>query len=72
MRRRQEATGGRAVELERVRRGWTPVNSTGWWRGSSGALAEDPDPPAVPGRMWSLGLYRPVVLVLFLLRHNAV
>ncbi|MFJ9822542.1 transposase family protein [Streptomyces sp. NPDC101151] len=33
---------------------------------------EDPDPPAVPGRMWALGLYKSVVLVLFLLRQNPV
>ncbi|MFD5110552.1 hypothetical protein, partial [Streptomyces cinereoruber] len=35
-------------------------------------LVEDPDPPVVPGRMWSLGLYRSVVLVLFLLRQHPV
>ncbi|MFE5546764.1 transposase family protein, partial [Streptomyces sp. NPDC056534] len=35
-------------------------------------LVEDPDPPVVPERMWTLGLYRPVVLVLFLLRQNLV
>ncbi|MBB4795158.1 hypothetical protein BJY54_005770 [Streptomyces nodosus] len=33
---------------------------------------EDPDPPVVPGRMWVLGLYKSVVLVLFLLRQNPV
>ncbi|MFG2639342.1 transposase family protein [Streptomyces sp. NPDC048362] len=33
---------------------------------------EDPDPPVVPGRMWALGLYKSVVLVLFLLRQNPV
>lgn len=36
------------------------------------ALVEDPDPPAVPGRMWSLGLYKSVAMVLFLLRQNPV
>ncbi|MEY9988139.1 hypothetical protein ABIE67_009231 [Streptomyces sp. V4I8] len=35
-------------------------------------LVEDPDPPVVPGRMWALGLYKSVVLVLFLLRQNPV
>ncbi|MCY0923993.1 transposase [Streptomyces sp. H27-G5] len=35
-------------------------------------LVEDPDPPLVPGRMWALGLYKSVVLVLFLLRQNPV
>jgi hypothetical protein len=35
-------------------------------------LAEDPDPPVMPGRMWALGLYKSVVLVLFLLRQNVV
>ncbi|ANZ21616.1 membrane protein [Streptomyces noursei ATCC 11455] len=33
---------------------------------------EDPDPPVSPGRMWALGLYKSVVLVLFLLRQNPV
>ncbi|MFF3404453.1 transposase family protein [Streptomyces sp. NPDC002659] len=36
------------------------------------ALVEDADRAASPGRMWSLGLYRSVVLVLFLLRQNPV
>ncbi|MFF9756798.1 transposase family protein [Streptomyces sp. NPDC014344] len=35
-------------------------------------LVEDPDPPVVPERMWALGLYKSVVLVLFLLRQNPV
>ncbi|MFD5110469.1 transposase family protein [Streptomyces cinereoruber] len=35
-------------------------------------LVEDPDPPVAPGRMWALGLYKSVVLVLFLLRQNPV
>ncbi|MER6075846.1 hypothetical protein ABT187_45285 [Streptomyces sp. NPDC001817] len=35
-------------------------------------LLEDPDPPVMPGRMWALGLYKSVVLVLFLLRQNPV
>ncbi|MFG2638728.1 transposase family protein, partial [Streptomyces sp. NPDC048362] len=35
-------------------------------------LAEDPQPPVVPTRMWALGLYQSVVLVLFLLRQNPV
>ncbi|MFE3179342.1 transposase family protein [Streptomyces violascens] len=35
-------------------------------------LVGEPDPPVVPGRMWSLGLYKSVVLVLFLLRQNPV
>lgn len=35
-------------------------------------LVEEPDPPVVPGRMWALGLYKSVVLVLFLLRQNPV
>ncbi|MER6076400.1 transposase family protein [Streptomyces sp. NPDC001817] len=33
---------------------------------------EDPDSSVVPGRMWALGLYKSVVLVLFLLRRNPV
>ncbi len=33
-------------------------------------LVEDPDPPVVPGRMWALGLYKSVVLVLS--RRNPV
>ncbi|MFG2638785.1 transposase family protein [Streptomyces sp. NPDC048362] len=33
---------------------------------------EDSDPPVVPERMWALGLYKSVVLVLFLLRQNPV
>ncbi|MGA5134922.1 transposase family protein [Streptomyces olivoreticuli] len=36
------------------------------------ALVEDPDPAVVPPQMWLLGLYRSVVLVLFLLRQNPV
>ncbi|MFD3537391.1 transposase family protein [Streptomyces sp. NPDC058664] len=35
-------------------------------------LVEDPDPPVAPGRMCALGLYKSVVLVLFLLRQNPV
>ncbi|CAL9334728.1 hypothetical protein SUDANB146_00142 [Streptomyces sp. enrichment culture] len=35
-------------------------------------LVEDSDPPVVPERMWALGLYKSVVLVLFLLRQNPV
>ncbi len=35
-------------------------------------LVEDPDLPVVPGRMWALGLYKSVVMVLFLLRQNPV
>lgn len=35
-------------------------------------LMTDPDPVVSPARMWSLGLYRSVVLVLFLLRQNPV
>ncbi|WP_079143256.1 transposase family protein [Streptomyces noursei] len=35
-------------------------------------LVQDPDPPVMPGRMWALGLYKSVVLVLFLLRQNPV
>jgi len=35
-------------------------------------LVEDPDPPVAPARMWALGLYKSVVLVLFLLRQNPV
>ncbi|MFC8851433.1 transposase family protein [Micromonospora sp. NPDC057141] len=35
-------------------------------------LVEDPDPPVAPRRMWALGLYKSVVLVLFLLRQNPV
>ncbi|MEU1568627.1 transposase family protein [Streptomyces mirabilis] len=35
-------------------------------------LVEDPDRPVTPSWMWSLGLYRSVVLVLFLLRQNPV
>ncbi|WKK24194.1 transposase family protein [Streptomyces olivoreticuli] len=36
------------------------------------ALVEEPGPPVAPARMWALGLYRSVVLVLFLLRQNPV
>ncbi|WP_189971913.1 transposase family protein [Streptomyces violascens] len=35
-------------------------------------LVGEPDPPVVPGRMWSLGLYKSVELVLFLVRQNPV
>ncbi|MCY0963413.1 transposase, partial [Streptomyces sp. H27-H5] len=35
-------------------------------------LVRDPDPPVVPGRMWALGLFKSVVLVLFMLRQNPV
>ncbi|WP_329449171.1 transposase family protein (plasmid) [Streptomyces sp. NBC_01426] len=36
------------------------------------ALVEDVDRTVVPGRMWALGLYKSVVLVLFMLRQNTV
>jgi hypothetical protein len=35
-------------------------------------LVEDSVPPVAPSRMWALGLYKSVVLVLFLLRQNPV
>ncbi|WP_369199163.1 transposase family protein [Streptomyces djakartensis] len=35
-------------------------------------LVEDPDSPVMQGRLWALGLYKPVVPVLFLLRQNPV
>ncbi|WP_331751436.1 transposase family protein (plasmid) [Streptomyces globisporus] len=54
--------------------------TTGWATGRLDGLVVrvhrvfvvDPDPSAVPGRMWSLGLCKSVVLVLFLLRQNPV
>jgi hypothetical protein len=48
------------------------INWMGWWCGVHRALVEDPDSVVFPARMWSLGLYKSVVLVLFLLRQNPV
>ncbi|MFD9219884.1 hypothetical protein ACFWDI_07630 [Streptomyces sp. NPDC060064] len=60
---------GSAVELERS--GLENDQLDGLVARVHRVLVEDPDPPAIKGRMWALGLYKSVVLVL-LLRQNPV